>query len=258
MSLPKNIIYPVDFSDRSRVVWPAVTEMAAQLGVPVTVLHALDVEQLELVATSAEMAVIREQMGKKLEHFPTPGLDAVTIRRELLEGSAAVCIVDFAASLDAPLIMMPTKGHTRFRRLLLGSVTAAVLHDANYPLWTEAHVENKPVPTGIAYSIVCAIDMGLGTPRVLRSASEFSGKFGAPLHVIHSVPGIDPRFPSGAANRAHAYLIDQAREDFPVHCRNADVSFALEIVEDAGLVNGIVGAIAKHGANLLIIGRGVI
>ncbi len=258
MALPKNILYPVDFSDRCRAVWPAVAETAVRLGVPVTLLHALDIERLELLAASVELAPIRERMREALDCFPTPGLDVVTVRRELLAGSAAAGIIDCAASLDAPLIMMPTRGHTRFRQLLLGSVTAAVLHDAVCPVWTEAHTEDKPAPVGIGRSIVCAIDMGSGTTAVLQAAGEFSEHFGASLHVVHSVPGIDPRFLSAAADRAHAYLIDQAREDFPSHSRKSGVDLPLEIVEDVGLVNGIVGAIAKHRADLLIIGRGVI
>ena len=197
-------------------------------------------------------------MREKLERFPTSGLDVVTVRRELLEGSAAACIIDCAASLDAPLIMMPTRGHTRFRQLFLGSVTAAVLHDASCPVWTEAHAEYGPAPTSVGHSIVCAIDMGHATPEVLRAASELCKHFDASLHVVHSVPGIDPRFPSAAADRAHAYLIDKAREEFPVHCRNSGMNVPLEIVDDVGLVNGIMGAVAKHSATLLIIGRGVI
>jgi nucleotide-binding universal stress UspA family protein len=258
MALPKNILYPVDFSDRCRAVWPAVVGMARQLGAPVTLFHALEIEHLDLAAASVELEAIRARMREKLQHFPTPALEVPSVRRELAEGSAAACIVDRAANMEAPLIMMPTRGHTRFRQLLLGSVTAAVLHDAACPVWTEAHTENKPVPTAIGHSIVCAIDMGPATPGVLQAASEFSKQFGASLHVVHSVSGIDPRFPSGPANRAHALLIDKAREDFLVHCRKSGVEFPLEIVEDVGLVNGVVGAIAKHSADLLIIGRGVI
>ena len=258
MALPKNILYPVDFSSRCRAVWPAVAEMAHQLGAPVTLLHALDIEHLDLVAASIEMMAIREHMRKKLERFPTPGLEAGAVRRELLDGSSAPCIIDCAASLDAPLIMMPTRGHTRFRQLLLGSVTAAVLHDAVCPVWTEAHAENKPAPVGVARSIVCAIDMSPATPAVLHAAHAFGERFGAALHVIHSVPGIDPRFRSAAADRAHAYLIDRAREDFPGHCQASGVHLPLEIVEDVDMVDGIAGAIAKHGADLLIIGRGVV
>ena len=258
MALPKNILYPVDFSTRCRAVWPAVAEMARQLGAPVTLLHALDIEHLELVAASAEMVAIRDHMWEKLERFPTPGLEAMDVCRELLNGSAAACIIDRAAGLDAPLIMMPTRGHTRFRQLLLGSVTAAVLHDAVCPVWTEAHTEDKRVPVHGGRSIVCAIDMGPGTPEVLQAALAFSERFSAALHVVHSVPGIDPRFRSAAADRAHAYLIDRAREDFPGHCQASGVHLPLEIVEDVGMVDGIVGAIAQHRADLLMIGRGVI
>jgi len=257
MALPKNILYPVDFSHRSRAVWPAVVGMSRQLSVPVTLFHALEIEHLDLSATSVEPEAIRAHVWEKLQQFPTPELEFPNVRRELVEGSAAACIVDRAANMDAPLIMMPTRGHTRFRQLLLGSVTAAVLHDAACPVWTEAHAEDRPAPTGV-HAIVCAIDMGPATPAVLQAASEFSSQCGALLHVVHSVPGIDPRFPSGPANRAHALLIDKAREDFPAHRRTSGVDVPLEIVEDVGLVNGIVKAIATHSADLLIIGRGVI
>jgi len=256
VALPTNILYPIDFSNRCRAVWPAVVGMASKLGAPVTLFHALDIEQLDI--EPAEQDVIRARFLEKLQHFPTPGLEVPSARRDLVQGPAAACIVDRAAMMEAPLIMLPTRGHTRYRQLLLGSVTAAVLHDTASPVWTEAHIEDKPVPTGVAHSIVCAIDMGSGTSGVLQAASEFSKHFGASLHVVHSVSGIDPRFPSGAADRAHAFLIDQAREDYPAHCRKSGVNLPLEIVEEVGLVNGIVGAIAKHDADLLIIGRGVI
>lgn len=252
MALPKNILYPVDFSIRCQALWPAVAAMARQLDVPVTLLHALDIE------VPVEMEAARAYLREKLLQFPTTGWDVPRARRELAEGPAAACIVDRAARMDAPLIMMPTRGHTRFRQFLLGSVTAAVLHDAACPVWTEAHTEDKPIPTGDVHSIICAIDMGPRTAGILQTAWEFSKHFGAALHVVHSVSAIDPRFPSGPADRAHAFLIDQARESFPAHCRMAGVDVPLEILEDIGLVSGIAGAIAKYHADLLIIGRGVI
>jgi nucleotide-binding universal stress UspA family protein len=224
----------------------------------VTLFHVLDVEYLGLETAFSGLDCIRTRMREALEHFPVPGLDAANVRRDLAEGSPVACIVDRAARMDAPLVMMPTRGHTRFRQLLLGSVTAGVLHDADCPVWTDAHTEDKPVPTGVWHSIVCAIDMGPRTPNVLQAASEFSEQLDTSLHVIHSVPGIDPRFPSAMADRAHAFLVNEAREDFPAHCRKAGVEVPLEIVEDVGLVNGVVGAIVKHDADLLLIGRGVI
>jgi nucleotide-binding universal stress UspA family protein len=257
MSIPKTILYPVDFSDRCRAVWPAVAAMAGQLDASLTLLHVLDIEHLDCSAMSTALNTIREHLREDLRNFPTPGLDVPGARRELAEGRPATCIVDRAEGLEAPLIMMPTRGCTRFRQLLLGSVTAAVLHDASCPVWTEVHAYNAAPGNGVCRAIVCAIDMGPGTPRVLQAASEFSEKFGVPLHIVHSVPGVDPRFSSAAADRAHAFLVDDANEQFRLYRQETGLACELEIVEDVGLVNGVAGALVRHCADLLIIGRGV-
>jgi nucleotide-binding universal stress UspA family protein len=52
-------------------------------------------------------------------------------------GDPATAIVEKAHSECADLIVMATHG---FRRFILGSVTAKVLHDADCPVWTGAHL----------------------------------------------------------------------------------------------------------------------
>jgi nucleotide-binding universal stress UspA family protein len=257
MSLPNSILFPIDFSDHCRLVWPAVSDMARHLGAPITLLHALDIDyRNDLVG--ADLKEIRERVKLKLELFPGAELNVPSVRREIAEGPASECIVQYASKMEAPLIMMPTRGHTRFRQLLLGSVTAAVLHDAICPVWTEAHTEDGSTGRGVPHSVVCAIDMGTHTSRILRTASEFNSKFGSVLHVVHSVPGIDPRFPSGAASRAHRFLVEDAQRDFLNHCSRAGVETPLEVVEDVGLVDAVVCTVDRHQADLLVIGRGVI
>jgi nucleotide-binding universal stress UspA family protein len=258
MPLPKNILYPVDFSDRCRLVWPAVVSMARQLAGPVTLLHALNIDYSNEPFSSAGVDEIRERLRQKLDEFLTPASDIRNVCRKVEYGAAAACILDCAEKIESPLIMMPTRGHTRFRQLLLGSVTAAVLHDAGCPVWTEAHTAGESAHTGLYRSIVCAVDMGPRTHEVLRAASEFGKSLGAELYIVHSVPGIDPRISTGVAERTHSFLVANAREDFPVHCAQAGVDARLEIVEDLRLVDGIVEAASKHSADLLVIGRGVI
>ncbi len=259
MALPKNILFPVDFSPRCNDAWPAVASMATQLGIPVTLMHAVDIGYPDAMGTfSAELPAICARLRERLEEFATPGVEVPQWRRDVLPGATADCIVERASKMEAPLIMMPTRGHTRFRQLLLGSVTSAVLHDAPCPVWTEAHTEALPMHAGVWKSIVCAVDMDDHAPTLLRVACEFSTRFSVPLHVVHSVPGIEPRFRSGPAERAHTFLLDEARERFPAHCRNAGIDLPLEIVQNPDMIKGIVEAVSAHGADLLIIGRGVI
>ena len=54
---------------------------------------------------------------------------------------------------------MPTHGYGIFRSMLLGSVTAKVLHDAACPVWTGVHVEETPPNSAAFERILCAVDL---------------------------------------------------------------------------------------------------
>lgn len=239
MPVASHILFPVDFSPSSAALVPAVAAMARRLRLPVTLLHA------------------GKEKEDRLASFGGDSFRDLAVHREVTELAPAESIVRRATSLVHPLIMMPTRGTTAFRQLFIGSVTASVLQAAECPVWTSAHcADGGPLPEDYR-SVVCAIDFGPRSLSVLSWAREFSDEFGATLHVVHSVPGIDPRFESGAANRAHSFLVDVARQDYPALAESARVNQPLEIVEEIELAGGITGAVKRHGADALIIGRGV-
>ena len=251
MPLASQLLFPVDFSPASFALIPAVAALARRLQCAVTLLHS--VQSVEPLSKEK-----RGELEAKLAEFGSgDGFTGLEVRREIVPGAPAASIVERAAALANPLIMMPTQGTSAFRQLLIGSVTASVLHDADAPVWTSAHcADGGPLPQEYR-SIVCAVDLGPRTVQVLAYAAAFAAAFGAELHVVHAVPGIDPRFESGAANRAHGFLVSSAKEDYPALAAAAKVDRPLEIVEEVGLTAGITGAAVRHHADLLIIGRGV-
>ena len=257
MPFAQEILFPVDFSPGALALAPAVAAMARRLHAPVTLLTAVEALRPELeIADAALLGQIERRTAAKLASFASADLAGLTMRHVVAPGPAGQAVVDRAAKMSAPLIVMPTHGESAFRRLLLGSVTAVVLHDAGCPVWTSAHCEEGgPLPLEYR-SIVCAVDLGPRTVEVLKLAAAFAADFGADLHVVHAVPGIDPTFESGAANRAHAFLVDAARADYPALAAAAGVRPAVEIAEEVGLVAGVTAAVSRHRADLLVIGRG--
>src|SRR5690349_22058618 len=109
----KRILYPVDLSAQSRAVASSVAAMAKRFGSEVVIVH--------VASTTASVAAF--------ENFAAAEFSAISATRKLLEGDPAGQIVSYADQHKIDLIMMPTHGHGPFRAMLLGSVTAKVLHD---------------------------------------------------------------------------------------------------------------------------------
>jgi nucleotide-binding universal stress UspA family protein len=148
---------------------------------------------------------------------------------------------------------MPTIGYTRFRLLLLGSVTASVLHDAECPVLTDAHTEEHPLAVPKYETILCALDLEHGSPELLRKAREFAAKMKARLIPVHAVPQPDERFITGPSERAHRYLCDEARKTYAQYGAPEE----LVVVEAPGsAIQGVVSAVREHRADLIIAGRG--
>lgn len=90
-----------------------------------------------------------------------------------------------ARDSKADLIIMPTHGYGPFRRFLIGSVTAKVLDDADLPVWTGVHFSETEKSFLHLKSVLCALDLGSTSDKVVAFASRLSAQFSAKLTQLH-------------------------------------------------------------------------
>jgi nucleotide-binding universal stress UspA family protein len=141
---------------------------------------------------------------------------------------------------------MPTHGYGPFRRFILGSNTAKVLHDADCPVWTGVHLDDVPDAAHVAIqTILCAVDLGAHSTQTLAWAVWLQKKFQAHLILMHAV----------AAHPDSSAIHEAAREELQrlQDATGADAELVLESGEPA---RAICGAAARLAAHVLIIGRG--
>jgi nucleotide-binding universal stress UspA family protein len=173
-------------------------------------------------------------------------------------GDPALTIAEYAEQESIGLIAMPTHGYGSFRRALLGSVTAKVLHDSSVPVWTAAHAPEAshrahPQPR----LILCALNLKPESRHTLEFAIQLAGDAQATLELLHAAPegvveplGSESQLQELLAQVAHAKLVKIQEE-----MGSPDV----EMTVNGGSVADMVRAeaVAKR-ADLVVIGRGCI
>lgn len=253
-----NILFPVDFSAACADAASVVSAWAARFPARVELVHVFDSSGLivfENLDLTRELTLLHSAARERLDSWLPEKFAGLSVTRTVLEGNPARQIIDHAATTGADLIMMPTLGYTRFRQMLLGSVTASVLHDSAIPVWTNAH-SATPTSTTVPRQILCAVDCGEHTAPVLKFATSLAATLGASLKVIHSRRAIPETFDSGIAERAHRFVVRSAAEDYSSLTANIPGVPPLEILEGESLIADIQAAVAREHADLLIIGRG--
>ena len=242
---PKRILFPVDFSERctdaARMVETFVGHFQSELTL-LYVLEPLTYNDIPFDATDLTEDQLQDYLTEELKHF--------NVDRVLLHGEPAHKITEYAQSQNFDLIMLPTHGYGRFRRFILGSVAAKVLHDALCPVWTAVHMEQVPRLEDIAFrNIVCAIDLGKQSCRTLRWANKFASEFGASLKLVHAVPAA--RY-GDTASREKLIMDATERVKGIEDCvgSTASVSILSDEVPEA-----VCGFASHDKADLLVIGR---
>jgi len=258
----KHILLPYDFSARCDATAPLVAAMGRQFGARITLLSAVPpVWQNSPSEPKAVAALFDPQkLQAALDQALREELDGLKVERVWQKGDPAAIITDFAHSKRVDLIMMPTHGFGPFRSLLLGSVTAKVLHDARCPVWTAAHTEELPLDpeeTDGVRTVLCAVD---GTPKavpVMKWAADWAETTGAPLRLVHAVhPVTDmPMFKSERA------LEEENRRDAETSVEKHRQEAGVDAV--ASVNNGLVAEVVheealRHRAGVVVIGRGVL
>jgi nucleotide-binding universal stress UspA family protein len=259
----KRILFPVDFSERCTAVVPSVQAMVKRFGSELTVLHVVDVAppvgiappEAAAWATLIGADSLRENGKIALERFVAREFPGTQVKAALSEGEPATEIVDHAQDHAADLIMMPTSGLGRFRRTLLGSVTAKVLHDTAVPVWTGVHSEEIAAhPPDRWKHALCAIGDDARDLPTLRWAAKFAKEQNLDVRLVHAVTGAEGCEDNPSLSE---FLFAIASER--IEKLQAEAGTDFEVCLHGGKVGRVVRQAAMgHSADIVVIGRGVI
>jgi len=256
------IVLPVDFSQRSIGAAHYARALVERFGSNVKAVSV--VTRLDYSFGGPEGGVYgldeihQQQLAfakRDLESFVRAELDGHA-ESVVLEGDPAQRIVEYAHSEKADLILLPTHGYGPFRRFILGSVTAKVLHDADCPIWTGVHIADAPPQEAIRFrQVLCAVDLGPHSREVLCWAAQMAGAYGARLTLLHVIPELD----AGQARYFDAdwsvMLANNAKER--MQTLQESLGTRAENVVKSGDTAKTVREVAERiSADLVVIGRG--
>ena len=265
MNLAK-ILVPVDFSERSTAAVEHAVVLANKFDSELILLHSVPPGPYEHgffeggynpSAIWPSQEEIEAKLGAQLADLASDKGRGRRIETVVSWGDPAAKIEEMAEHEQVDLLVMPTHGYGPFRRFVLGSVTAKVLHDLKCPVFTGAHVEEHPAKAKEPYECVaCALDLGPHSEDVLRWAWEFTQAWKADLRVIHASPPVDdlpsdgPQRPADlrqAVNRMKTEQIEQLLNSIGATARiDVDCAETTELVTSAA---------DEMVADVLVIGR---
>jgi nucleotide-binding universal stress UspA family protein len=258
MRLAKMLL-PVDFSEHTAGAAQYAKALACRFHSELTIAHVFQMQNLAFGGETAMPAEwyedMRNESQRLLQEFCADDFRNMPVRRLLLDGDAARTIVGLAHKEHMDLIVMPTHGYGGFRRFLLGSVTAKLLHDADCPILTGVHLQETPALEPIFFRhILCAVDFDAAGEKALRWAAGFAAEFQSRLTVVHALPPMEV---------GQAHYFDQA---LPMRLREIaqeridelqkKVGATADIILDRGTVVDVVrDAGTSQKADLIVIGR---
>jgi nucleotide-binding universal stress UspA family protein len=263
--MPKftSILFPVDFSDRSQAAAPFVLSMAQRYGSKVVLLHAVQPPPPMYAGMNAvypdtiDFSAVQQDLMIRLRQFAETELPKVEVTCVVEIGDPAGAIVAYTELNGISLIAMPTHGYGAFRRALLGSVTAKVLHDAKVPVWTSAHA---PEPSHRAHPkprhVLTSLDLKEESGHVLEFALELAAESDATVEIVHVAPEgvLSPQKPE---HRMQELLVQTSEMPGSPVAETTEAS--VEVLSDGNDIAKLVRTIAlRKRIDLVVIGRGVI
>lgn len=208
MTRISRILVPTDFSATSDEALAYAKRLAERFGAWLHVVHAFE-DPFTTAAFAAEMYTplpvsMRESMVKDCEQRLAERLTPEEKARyhgtaEIVVGTPAKAVVEYAATVGADLIVMGTHGRGGMAHVLLGSVAERVVRTAACPVLTI-----REAPAGGIKRILVPTDFSETSDGALEFAYLLAEQFDASLQLLHVLD--DPFVTEGLA--AEAYMTE--------------------------------------------------
>lgn len=188
------ILLAVDFAPQSVMMAHHARAIAEASGAEILAIHAVRPFEMMTEGMDVPGAVVLEWyeaqkplLERQLTTFCQEHLGSCRFRTFLVEGEPASEIVKLAETESVDLVVLATHGAGAFRRFILGSIAAKVLHDAPTPVLTGAHLQEPRPGSGTFRKIVVGVDLSPRTADVLAAAKEVGAE---EIIVVHAMPAV--------------------------------------------------------------------
>jgi nucleotide-binding universal stress UspA family protein len=259
MAMIKHILFPFDFSKQGLLAAPFARAIASRFEARITLIGvippawAMPSTSLPAMVT-VDIEEMKRDLESRLDATMSNEFPGLAVRSVTTLGDPAQKITEFAHSNAVDLIMMPTHGLGLYRSLLIGSVTAKVLHDAKCPVWTATHAEEQR-SRDMPRTILCAVDGTPRTPALMKWAAEVSQRMEASLKLLHVAPRIIDWLALPGERELQEQVRNEARAKIDALKQTAGVETPVRVAVGQ-IVDTVTEEARQEGADLVLIGRG--
>jgi nucleotide-binding universal stress UspA family protein len=190
----RQILCPVDFSESSDRALAYAAALARWYDAQLTVLHVVPTfEPMKVRGDIGQPARVVAPMPREevlAEMSQSLNLAALSPRATPLAeaGDPQTTIIDQTLSTKADLIVMGTHGRRGFKRLLLGSVTEAVLREAPCPVLTVPPQASAQGSEAVTFKrILCPIDFSPSSLQAMGFALNLARQADGRVTLLHVV-----------------------------------------------------------------------
>jgi nucleotide-binding universal stress UspA family protein len=242
----KTILYATDYSQNSVNALIMAHTMAKKLNCKLIVMHVFD----DPVALAGSVSITYLKKEKKLfkehtmrlrnfysEHLGIP-VNETDVQIEVAENDSAVAaLLENAARFDADLLVIGTKGASRFKEIFLGSTTKALIKKAPCPVMAVPHTYASETIKTIIY----ATDFEEADIFAIKKLTAIAKPFNAAIKVVH------------VTNKTE-YAGDQQMEWFKdmLGQKVSTENMAFEVVVSDEIFTAIYAYVLKTGADILV------
>jgi nucleotide-binding universal stress UspA family protein len=253
----RKIVFPVDYSDACRSIVPFVRSAVEHFQAELMLIHAYGPEGLSFIdlpiASPDLPKKVREFEQQRVRDFAQANFPDVMAECFAELGEAGSVIHSILNHQGGDLVMMPTHGRGPVRRLVLGSTTTKVMHDASCAVWTAtpgAIEANKPQPRSIAG----AVDDSDEAKSVMKAAEALAKSYGAKLSFVN-VLGLPPMSMEIDYVAIKNDLLEGARQRLRERLAGMNIDAPHAVIE-GNIAHGLHDWMEEHQVDLLVTGRG--
>jgi nucleotide-binding universal stress UspA family protein len=239
----KKILVPIDFSKPSEYAARMAAKIAKKTGASITLIHLIelpsgvsDTGYRSRFSIPESMLYLRKTKEKVLEFKNSFFTEDLTVTYFIKLNNPFDGIIKYADKIDADLILMGSKGHSKFEEIMIGSNTEKIVRSSKIPVIAVKRDSKK----FSLKNLVFASNFKEENKEVFIKFLNFANAFNSKIHLLRvNTPSQFER----------TFTTEQKMKNF-IKEYNLP-KYSLNIYNDTSIEKGIINFSREHKADLI-------